>query len=216
METITSSFANKDLYNSKIFINKNSLSTNLCSEIINKFESSGNTYKGVVKIGLDLSIKNTRDMVISAKDKEWSEISKTLDRELKFNIAQYLKSLNDVEDFKSEHNNSDYADYMTFKSEALSREFFMVQKYTKNTGRYIYHDDFKMDFDSKMARVITYLWYLNDVEVGGETVFQGKYKIKPETGKLILFPASWTYPHCGKMPISDNKYIITGWIYSAI
>jgi hypothetical protein len=216
METITSSFANKDLYNSKIFINKDSLSSNLCSEIINKFESSGNTYKGVVKIGLDLSIKNTRDMIISAKDKEWSEISKTLDRELKFNIAQYLKSINDVEDFKSEHNNSDYTDYTTFQPEALSREFFMVQKYTKNTGRYIYHDDFKMDFDSKMGRVITFLWYLNDIEVGGETVFQGKYKIKPETGKLILFPASWTYPHCGKMPISDNKYIITGWIYAAI
>lgn len=216
METITSSFANKDLYNSKIFINKDSLSSNLCSEIINKFESSGNAYKGVVKIGLDLSIKDTRDMVISAKDKEWSEINKTLDRELKFNIAQYLKSINDVEDFKSEHNNSDYPDYMIFKPEALSREFFMVQKYTKNTGRYIYHDDFKMDFDSKMGRVITFLWYLNDIEVGGETVFQGKYKIKPETGKLILFPASWTYPHCGKMPISDNKYIITGWIYAAI
>ena len=54
---------------------------------------------------------------------------------------------------------------------------------------------------------MTYLWYLNDVTDGGETAFNGEYKIKPTAGKLILFPASWTFPHCGKMPVSSDKYI---------
>ena len=62
-------------------------------------------------------------------------------------------------------------------------------------------------------RKLTFLWYINDVEEGGETEFFGNHKIKPEAGKLILFPASWTFPHCGKMPISDDKYIITGWLW---
>ena len=62
--------------------------------------------------------------------------------------------------------------------------------------------------------LLTFLFYLNTLEEGGHTEFWGNYKIKPETGKLLLFPASWTFPHCGKTPISDNKYIITGWIYS--
>ena len=213
METITNEFLDKNLYNSKIFINEKSLSTDLCIEIINKFDMSDKSYKGYVQKGVDLQIKDTKDLVVDRMDKEWSEIHKTLDRELKYNIANYLKSMNDIEDFKKEYNNSVYDDYKIFLPEDLSSEFFMVQKYTKNIGRYIYHNDFRLDFNTKMGRAITFLWYLNDVEMGGETVFEGKYKIKPETGKLILFPSSWTYPHCGKMPISDNKYIITGWIY---
>ena len=61
--------------------------------------------------------------------------------------------------------------------------------------------------------MFTYLWYLNTVIEGGETVFWDSYKIKPEAGKIVLFPACWTFPHTGKMPISNDKYIITGWIY---
>ena len=72
---------------------------------------------------------------------------------------------------------------------------------------------FSINYENKSYRAITYLWYLNDVEEGGETVFFGDYKIKPRTGTLIFFPASWCYPHTGKMPISSNKYIITGWLY---
>ena len=88
-----------------------------------------------------------------------------------------------------------------------------MQKYDKNEGRFVYHDDFSMVKDMKMRRVITYLWYLNDVDEGGETEFCGDLKIKPTAGKLIFFPASWCYPHKGIMPLSNNKYIITGWIY---
>ena len=61
--------------------------------------------------------------------------------------------------------------------------------------------------------VITYIFYLNDVEEGGETEIRRKCKIKSKAGKLLLFPSCWTFPHRGVMPISDNKYIITGWLY---
>jgi hypothetical protein len=56
------------------------------------------------------------------------------------------------------------------------------------------------------------LWYLNTLEEGGETDFYNRGMVKAQEGKLIIFPACWTYPHAGVMPISDNKYIITGWI----
>ena len=87
----------------------------------------------------------------------------------------------------------------------------MIQKYQKNKGKYVYHND--ASFESTKYRVITYIWYLNDVEEGGETEFFGEYCVKPEKGKLVLFPASWTFPHCGKIPISHDKYIVTGWLY---
>jgi Rps23 Pro-64 3,4-dihydroxylase Tpa1-like proline 4-hydroxylase len=91
----------------------------------------------------------------------------------------------------------------------------MVQRYIQNEGKYVYHNDFHIDKKNNMYRQLTYVFYLNDVIEGGETeFFNGEISIKPQCGKLIIFPSSWTFPHCGKMPISSNKYIITGWMYN--
>jgi hypothetical protein len=55
------------------------------------------------------------------------------------------------------------------------------------------------------------------VNEGGETeFFNGRIKIKPEKGKLLLFPSTWTFMHKGNTPISSNKYIVTGWLYADI
>ena len=77
----------------------------------------------------------------------------------------------------------------------------------------MYHIDFQIETLKKRYRVITYLWYLNDVHEGGETEVLGTIKIKPEAGKLLLFPSTWTYPHCALIPKSGPKYIVTGWVY---
>lgn len=62
-------------------------------------------------------------------------------------------------------------------------------------------------------RVIAFTLYLNDVEDGGETEFlyQG-LRIKPTAGTLCLFPAGFTHTHRGNPPLSNEKYIITGWL----
>jgi hypothetical protein len=45
-------------------------------------------------------------------------------------------------------------------------------------------------------RHITFCMYLNDIEEGGETEFPAQgLKIKPETGKALIFPANWCYSH---------------------
>ena len=97
---------------------------------------------------------------------------------------------------------------------------YLLMKYTKNTGFYNWHDDSffelspdKNNVDKCSCRMYAFLWYLNDVDIGGETEFIHK-KIKPEKGKLIMFPASKIYQHKGCMPVSNDKYICTGWLYS--
>ena len=56
--------------------------------------------------------------------------------------------------------------------------------------------------------------YMNDVDEGGETEFlYQQKKIKPKTGRVVIFPASFTHQHRGNPPMS-NKYIITGWLSS--
>lgn len=65
-------------------------------------------------------------------------------------------------------------------------------------------------------RVLVWSIYLNDVEYGGETEFlyQGK-RYKPKTGDFLMWPAGVTHLHRGNPPLSNTKYILTGWLYAA-
>jgi len=202
--------------NNYFYINKNSISKELCKTIINMFDSDKNKYEGVTFGGLNKDIKDTQDFVIpNTPDKtgydKWNKIRIFLEKELAKNTKEYVKILDNIVNMNHEKENTN-SEYTTF-GRLLSNESFMVQRYTKQKGRYVYHNDFRSDWENKKYRVITYLWYLNNVEEGGETEFWGTHTIKPETGKLLLFPASWTFPHRGKMPLSHDKYIITGWLY---
>ena len=59
-----------------------------------------------------------------------------------------------------------------------------------------------------------FIYYLNDVDSGGETEFKfNPLKVNPEVGKLVIAPALWTHKHRGNPPQNGQyKYIITGWI----
>jgi len=72
---------------------------------------------------------------------------------------------------------------------------------------------FQTHFDSirqHCNRYLVFLWYLNDVEVGGETWFpELELKISPKAGRLLMFPPYWMFQHAGLAPVSNDKYIIS-------
>jgi hypothetical protein len=199
-----------------IYENNNSISKILCKEIIELYENPEiKKNKGVTLGGLNTNVKDTTDFVIPASingniNPTWEKIEKFLYKELNSNLKEYLKKIN-KDSYKSENNNNIEASL--FKNNILEVRSFMIQKYEKNIGKYVYHNDFQIESKTNKYRVITFLWYLNTVDEGGETEFWDSYKIKPIAGKLILFPSTWCFPHRGCVPISDNKYIITGWFY---
>jgi hypothetical protein len=198
-----------------IFIKPNSICPDLCDEIISKFEDEPAKYEGLTIGGIQKDVKNTFDFIIPTNCEKWYKIHKCLLKVLTQNIDEYLDNLSNCENYK--HTAQLFkTDFSPIDKKNIIFYHFMVQRYIKNEGRYVYHDDSKIDVKQNEYRIMTYLFYLNDVEEGGETVFWNDHKIKPEKGKLILFPACWTFPHCGRMPISSNKYIITGWIYQKI
>lgn len=90
-------------------------------------------------------------------------------------------------------------------------EQFRVKRYL-NDG----NDMFDMHVDvmnhSSSKRFLSFLWYLNDVDTGGETVFNGMV-IQPKAGKLVIFPPLWLFPHAGKPPVSNNKYIMSTYLH---
>lgn len=196
------------------YINENSLSVELCKDMVNLFETEQfDKYEGVTAGGLNKDIKDTIDFQIPTKNSnckpEWNKIRTLLDKELTNNVKKYVKYINDCVSIEEQNSQQKYRLF----DESITFEVMQMQRYTKNKGRYVYHNDFRSDWKAKKYRVLTFLWYINNVEEGGETEFWASYRIKPEAGKLLLFPATWTYPHRGMMPISNNKYIVTGWIY---
>ena len=62
-------------------------------------------------------------------------------------------------------------------------------------------------------RILAFMVYLNDVTEGGETEFlYQKCRFKPEKNTMLVWPAQFTHVHRGNPPLSNDKYIITGWV----
>ena len=58
-----------------------------------------------------------------------------------------------------------------------------------------------------------FLWYLNDVESGGETDFpQLGLRVSARRGRLLMFPPYWMYQHAGLPPESGDKYILSTYL----
>jgi prolyl 4-hydroxylase len=74
-------------------------------------------------------------------------------------------------------------------------------------------DQFQPHFDALGAvahRYLVFLWYLNDVQTGGETYFPRlNLSVQPKAGRLLMFPPYWMFQHEGRPPISGDKYIFS-------
>lgn len=86
-----------------------------------------------------------------------------------------------------------------------------IQKTEIGGGYHIWHNE--DDDPQRMRRVATFILYLNDVDEGGETEFLYYPKrVKAKQGRFIVWPAGFTHTHRGNPPLSNTKYIVTGWI----
>jgi len=193
--------------NNLIYI-KESLSQDLCNKIITFFENEENKNIGRMLGGIDLNHKNTIDFTIpNDNNTNWDKINVILQDELQKHLNNYITEIKNIY-----HHNI----LKINEKEFLFEDSYNIQKYKKNEGFYNYHNDFHINLTNNSYRKITYIWYLNDVFEGGETELLSNTLIKPKCGNLLLFPACWTFPHRGMMPLSNDKYIITGWLYSNI
>jgi predicted 2-oxoglutarate/Fe(II)-dependent dioxygenase YbiX len=71
-----------------------------------------------------------------------------------------------------------------------------------------HHDgDATHPVNTDWGRIISSITYLNDDFKGGETEFEDQL-IVPESGKTVIFPSSFTFPHRGCPVIEGIKKII--------
>ena len=183
--------------NSFIFEKNNALSIDICNEIIRRFEDNEEQqYPGRVGQGAEeeQSIKQSTDLVTSGKE-NWKDIDKELFRSLGIAVKEFRET---YPFFKGPFKDMGYAIQRT------------------NPGQF-YHWHIDSGSHEFSHRQLVAVWYLNDVQgPGGETEFSlQNIKVKPETGKLVLFPPFWTHEHRGVMLEKGVKYIATTWVVFA-
>ena len=172
---------------------------NLCNEIIDFFEKNKNLQKkgGTSDASNNKKVKSTTDITIrpiDLKDKNFDVFNK------------YMKELHNC-----------YVDYQKqwpfLKSMLNDIQIppFNIQKY--NPGDHFSTVHSERTSLNTLHRLFAFMTYLNDVEDGGETHFTHyNFKIKPEIGKTLIWPAEWTHAHTGEILKSGTKYIVTGWM----
>lgn len=109
-----------------------------------------------------------------------------------------------------------YADYVS-KFDILTtfeghRNYHIkIQKTKIGGGYHVWHCEDSTRDNSN--RILAWMVYLNDVEDGGETEFLYQHKrIKPIAGTCLIWPAGFTHTHRGNPPLTNDKYVITGWV----
>ena len=86
-----------------------------------------------------------------------------------------------------------------------------LQKTLPGQGYHDWHFESMTTLTSN--RVISWMLYLNDVDLGGETEFlYQQERISPVSGRLLFWPGGFTHTHRGNPPLNSTKYILTGWI----
>ena len=177
-----------------IYIQKDALPRSFCNNVIQKFELDDRKRQGQVGSGVRLDIKRSCDLSITGKE-DWESYDEAFFKSLNNALKEYLKFIPQ--------------EFIEFK--ALSRfeddTGYQIQK-TQPGDYYIWHHD------QTKTRLVTFIWYLNDVKDDGYTEFIDGTRIQPEAGKLIIFPATWDFLHRGVSPKTETKYICTGWVHA--
>ena len=87
-----------------------------------------------------------------------------------------------------------------------------IQKTLPTEGYHVWHIEHGKGFHNE-SRAFVFSIYLNDVEEGGETEFlHFSKRVKPKTGRIVIWPAAFPYVHRGNSPLSGEKYILTSWM----
>lgn len=180
-----------------IFEIPGNLSPAFCDDAIARFEASaGHHYEGRIGQVMEknLEIKRSTDMTVSDKP-EWKDVDQGLFEAL----ARAMKLVRErFPFFQGRFKDMGYA----------------IQR-TDPGGHYHWHiDGGSHEFS---YRQLVAVWYLNTVDGPGGTtdfLFQD-VQVRPEQGKLLLFPPFWTHEHRGAILEAGVKYIATTWVVFA-
>ena len=175
---------------------ENFIPLDVCGKIINKFEKDENKRSGTTTKGLDKEYKRSTEIRLYRNEgwvDEMHYFNEVLER-AKDEYRGHIKSLD-----------------RNGLLDAVVRDSHIYPPQIQRTlpGEfYHWHSDANIPTSFK---TFTYILYLNDVDEAndGATEFSCGKCIQPKTGKLVIFPSTFTYLHRGQELKDGVKYIAT-------
>lgn len=205
----------------------------LCKQIIDIFDSSKHLQEGRTGGGVDKSKKNSTDVSIQ-RHPEFAPIQQAVFAATSQHLVKYFEEYffaligpialtikHPVTGQPIALTSDNFAEVGSAKAAELVQYLFRLgeinaQKYEVKKGGYPYwHSEIypQVNTTDALHRNLLFMFYLNDVDEGGETEFYYQNaKIKPKVGRMVIAPAGFTHTHRGNVPISNDKYILTSWV----
>jgi hypothetical protein len=164
--------------------------TSICDQLIEYHKTSPNKTKGHTSKGVNLSVKDSTDVIVENPL-----------------ASRYVDSLMlAANQYKLKYPWCD-----AFAPWSIVQKF-SVQHYAPNGGYFGWHTERSNTNPNVITRHLVFMTYLNDVSDDGETEFyHQQIKVKPEKGLTLIWPSDWTFVHRGITSPTQEKYIITGW-----
>ena len=211
----------------------NALSKDFCNNFITEFEQSPHLKQGMTSGGIDLNKKDSHDLHLS-NHPEYTEQLKHIQQTTAGYVFKYLeehifmmigafglKVYHPKTGVPTDLTQANFEEVGKPQLPLLVQQIFRLgniqaQKYQINKGGYPYwHSEVypQAGHNEALHRVLLFMFYLNDVQEGGETEFYyQERKISPKQGTMVIAPGYFTHTHRGNKPISNDKYILTSWV----
>jgi hypothetical protein len=187
---------------------KDFVPVDLCNEMITRFDDDQRKHNGFYNYYLEQKLytrmKNNKELLVSAHS-DWKDIDEKLLYYFKKAFHEYIKHVRIEFNYSTkEHIYDRELDHI--KNRKTTDIGFAIAKIPKGTS-YPWHHDGAMN-SSNFVQFVLYLNTLEENE-GGCTGFLNGRKVRPEVGKMLMYPCTWTFPHTGYEVKAEYKYICT-------
>mgnify|MGYP003141436528 FL=1 len=175
-----------------IQIYDNALSKNACNNIIKYYDDSPYKTKGVTGDGVNEKSKKGMQLSIFLDNCPDNTAYSFLEKDIIPSLNEGIKKYRKTFPFLDEIFHWNISSGMN------------IQKFEENEGYFARHSN----------RILVWMIYLNNAKCGTRFYYPNCTKrrdVKAKQGRLVIWPADWTYPHSGITPNRGEKYFMTGW-----
>lgn len=185
----------------------NVLEDKICDDIVCNLTKSTNSFNGWASKGKSLNDFSDRENSQYRLDRQWDGET----------VLRFVNQTDVFSKLLKECLNLYIHTFITnctpfIEEGTIDYSIFKFQETPISGGFHKWHSENNSGPINVKSRFLGWSLFLNNVEEGGELEFLNySMRIKPKKGCIVLFPAYFTHAHRGNPPISNTKYIATGW-----